>query len=344
LSLFAIAFVLKGIKPLFNKHHFGAAFFGLAILVAYYFFYFQELHIPAAEVFHTLLDQSTRRGPAHFSMDEKLNHWLGFPLELIYHFLPFTLFGLVFVFRKSRQYLAENPYCKFLIAAYLINIPIYWYSVQVYPRYLFPFLPLLFIPVMGYINNNIKTDKVVFYGSLLFKCLLSLVPVFFLAVCFIPQVQEASNGIVTSIVLCIISIPFAFAIWKADFFQTSLLIAVLLLCIRIGFNTFILTDRIAYLVAKNKNIEIALEKAKGLPFRIYHPEMNTDPEVYDYVHNSVSYLVSVQEGEICFMDSVLQHPEAQYIISDRYEIPNGWKAFTTFHDDHLRFSIIRKQK
>lgn len=345
LSLIAIILISKDWKRLFSPHHIGAGLLGIGILVSYYTAYFNANDIPLEKLFGKLLSESTSRLPTQFTLEQKLNHWLLFPTELIYHFLPFTLFGLVLFQKGARKYLfTENKYAGYLILAYLVNIPVYWISIQVYPRYLFPFLPLLYIPTIGFITRNSSVSIFTNWIIVLFKGVLSLLPIVLIVACFVPAVHKYSYAIPLLVSFSLISLVFIIPIWKASFNHFALAMVALLLMVRIVFNLLILPERIAVLNDRNKSKEAVLPYLKGKQVRFLHPKMNTDEFLFDHLHNSTTMLFSVAQNAIIPMDSVITDTSAVYLVSDQFAIPNGWRKVTTFKDELFTFTLIEKTK
>ena len=160
--LFALAFLLKGLpavvfhglslpaalffhkefqKKFISIDHMLGILAGVCILLAYYIPYAERVSLQ--NVFAVLFDQSMQRTGTHHGIMKTILHLFTFPLEQFYHFLPWTILLIpVFVpgFRKRMQ---ENSFFQFSVLMFVVNIPVYWISVQVYPRYLLMFLPLL---------------------------------------------------------------------------------------------------------------------------------------------------------------------------------------------------------
>lgn len=165
--LFAIAFLLKGIPAivfqalsvtsalLFHGHlrkkfisadHLLGIGAALMLLLAYYIPYARQ--VPIEKVFSILFDQSMQRTGTNHGILKTIQHIFTFPFEQAYHFLPWSLLTLTFFHPKFRTWVREHPFIRFNLLMLLVNIPVYWISVEVYPRYLLMFLPL--INITGY--------------------------------------------------------------------------------------------------------------------------------------------------------------------------------------------------
>ncbi len=137
-----IALVLHGeLKRRFFslKHILGGLVF-LILAGAYYVLYAREVSLQTA--FAVLLDQSLQRTATHHGIGKTIGHLFTFPFDSVYHFLPWSLLILLLFQPRFRQWIGENDFVKFNFWMLAANLPIYWSSVQVYPRYLLMFVPL----------------------------------------------------------------------------------------------------------------------------------------------------------------------------------------------------------
>jgi 4-amino-4-deoxy-L-arabinose transferase-like glycosyltransferase len=160
--LTSLAFLMKGLPALvftgftllawfiYNKRFWKLLslphFAGLGILMvmvgSYYLAYHQYNDLLV--VFKTLFNESSKRTVIEFGWQDTVIHFFTFPFEQVYHFLPWSLF-VIFLFQKGMfQKLKAQPFVVFLSLMFLVNILVYWSSVQVYPRYLLMFPPLVF--------------------------------------------------------------------------------------------------------------------------------------------------------------------------------------------------------
>ena len=160
--LTAIGFLMKGLPALvftgftllawfiYNKRFWKLLslqhFAGIGVLVVlvggYYWVYNQYNDLMV--VFETLVNESSKRTVVKYGWQDTVAHLFTFPFEQLYHYLPWSLF-VIFLFQKGMlQKLKAKPFMVFLALTFLANILVYWSSVQVYPRYLLMFPPLVF--------------------------------------------------------------------------------------------------------------------------------------------------------------------------------------------------------
>lgn len=127
-------------KNLFSVSHLaGWAVAGL-ILGLYAWAYAQ--YRPLELLLPNLVVESTKRtilthGPGPF-----FRHLIEFPLVQFYHFLPFSPLILFAFDRRVLQKIKENRFIAYNLLIMAVNLPVYWTSPEVRPRYLLMFIPL----------------------------------------------------------------------------------------------------------------------------------------------------------------------------------------------------------
>ncbi|HYW97295.1 MAG TPA: glycosyltransferase family 39 protein [Bacteroidales bacterium] len=129
-------------KRLFSLSHISGFVLFAVVVAAYFFVYnkYNSLH----NYFTALVTESTKRTFLENPVGSSIRHLFTFPVEFIFHFLPWTLFALVFLKKGSGRFAWKNEMTRFMILAFLANIIVYWVSPAIYARYFFMFLPLLF--------------------------------------------------------------------------------------------------------------------------------------------------------------------------------------------------------
>lgn len=132
----------KRFWKLFAWQHFAGLGIFLLLVGGYYLAYNQYNDLLV--VFETLVNESSKRTAVKYGLQDTVVHLFTFPFEQMYHFLPWSLF-VIFLFQRGVwQKLKAHPFMVFLAITLLANILVYWSSVQVYPRYLLMFPPLVF--------------------------------------------------------------------------------------------------------------------------------------------------------------------------------------------------------
>ncbi len=260
-TLAAMAFLMKGLPAvvfqgtsvllvlslrrewlrLFSIPHIVSGLWFLTIVGGYYYAYSQ--HGPLDELLGTLLNESSKRTAVNYGWWASVQHVFTFPVEMMYHFLPWSLMIILLIHRQSRQIVRENPFLQFLGISFLVHILLYWTSVEVYPRYLLMHAPLFFGFFLG-IYQGLDRDRpwiVKVYEGMLFLLIL-----LFLGACtwifFWERAQFVSNYFVKGVALSLsmFSIVVLFVFWYRD---RLFIIVIALLILRIGFNWFVIPDR-----------------------------------------------------------------------------------------------------
>jgi hypothetical protein len=159
--LFAAAFLLKGmpavvfqvvslpialylheggIRRLLSRDHFAGIAAGLLPVLIYYGLYAGQQSLSKA--FYILMDQSMQRTATHHGWQKTVQHLFTFPMEQVYHFLPWSLLILLFFHPYCWRWIQGHRFVRFNFWMLAANLPVYWLSVEVYPRYLLMFIPL----------------------------------------------------------------------------------------------------------------------------------------------------------------------------------------------------------
>lgn len=136
----ALAFFGKFRQQFFSRAHGIALLVALMPVAAYYAAYASWVSLP--KVFAVLTDQSLQRTATHHGWMRTVVHFFTFPWEQLYHFLPWSMLGILFLHRRTMQVLRSNRFIFFNACMLAANLPVYWLSVEVYPRYLLMFVPL----------------------------------------------------------------------------------------------------------------------------------------------------------------------------------------------------------
>jgi 4-amino-4-deoxy-L-arabinose transferase-like glycosyltransferase len=147
ISIFTTLILFKNLRQkIFSIAHISGALIGVLPILAYYVLYAH--YVSLAQVFSILTDQSVQRTVVHHGLWKSILHVFTFPLEETYHFLPWSLLIVPYFHPKFRTWLGENEFARFNFWMMIANLPVYWLSVQVFPRYLLMFIPLF--NVVGY--------------------------------------------------------------------------------------------------------------------------------------------------------------------------------------------------
>ncbi|HKK75954.1 MAG TPA: glycosyltransferase family 39 protein [Saprospiraceae bacterium] len=275
----------KQFRKLFSVQHlFGGLVFTL-LVGGYYLVYDQYNSLE--NVFTTLFTESTQRTPTNFSFWETFGHIFTFPLEMIYHFLPWSLF-LLFFFRKDiRTILREDSFITYCVFIFLANILVYWISPEVYPRYLLMHAPLIFISYLYLYDFHRKkqtwqyrlVDRLLF-GLMVLLSLAAWAPL------FLETSREVSYYIPKTIfgVFILTGATIAYQLQKEN---RLLYLLIFLLGFRIIFNFFVLPDRNANDFGDTVRKQSKAVGAKRLETDLYvYKDLLMEPAISFYLTNS----------------------------------------------------------
>lgn len=193
ISIFTALVFFKALKnKLFSIQHFIWATLSFIPVFFYYYTYAQKVSL--STVFDVLLDQSMSRTGSHHGLLKTIQHFFTFPFEQIYHFLPWSLFLLLIFNKKWWGTIKSNSFILFNFCLLAANIPVYWLSVEVYPRYLLMFIPLfnligIYSLVQMYPLND-AVHKRIKYTVLV---ILAFFAVLFLSLPLFPQLNIINN-------------------------------------------------------------------------------------------------------------------------------------------------------
>jgi 4-amino-4-deoxy-L-arabinose transferase-like glycosyltransferase len=243
LSVFAILGWTRSWKQFFRPAHLLSGIACVAALSLYYWQYSE--YVDLEKVARRLFVESGKRTAVAHGFVESAKHFLAFPFEMSYHFLPWTLF-LVYLFQPgSWAQLKKNDFAAFMLVAFLVNIPIYWFSPNVYPRYLLMLFPLLFGSLL-FLHKGHEAKRSLTYRSLRYT-LLGLMTICTLVIPFaplFPETEIVSYAWAKSIFLGAAAGAITWTAWRNER-NLLILFVVFLLLLRIGFNFFVLPPRAA---------------------------------------------------------------------------------------------------
>ena len=152
LTLLLVLQFQKAWKQLFSWVHIGSGLLAVGLLAAYYAVYHQYHSLET--VFQVLFVESGKRTAVAYGWLDTLKHIFNFPLELFYHFLPWTALLLLLVNQKNRLAIRENQFIRFCLYALGLNLIIYWLSPNFYPRYILMLLPLGFVSLVKIVPDD----------------------------------------------------------------------------------------------------------------------------------------------------------------------------------------------
>jgi len=331
-TVIAFAIYIKDWKILFHRMHFLGVLFFVIPVGLYYLAYIQVNSQPLFDLFETLWTESSKRTVTDHGIIDTLKSLYEFPLENLYHFAPWTIF-VVFLFRKDAlKSLWQDQFGRFVILVFGLNIIVYWTSPGVHPRYLFMFLPLLFVLLVKAekkaSRQAISTIQLIL---MVIMVLGALAPWFAIA-----QILELGvEGTIFKLGLLSTSMAIIAFMFHRQKHRRWIILGIFLLVVRIGFDWFVLPNRDA---KGSEFAEAALEVARiteGQPLYIIGP---------NYVHSATSFMIERQRGEILELGSETKSG-SYYLAKEGYEIEKADSilAFGT-RGTNVKLILYRKKE
>jgi len=301
-------FLFKRALPrLFSGWHFAGLGLFILIVGGYYLIYHQYNDL--SRVIPVLLDESLKRTGVRFGWTETILHILSFPLEMVYHFLPWSLLIVLFFWKGSFKRIFRDEFITFNLVVFAANIVVYWLSPEVYPRYLFMLLPLLFSSFFFLYEGHAAQKTSIFkFLTLVLSMVLPLVILASMAPAFLERTREIPFVYLKSGLLFAGSLGLTLAFWKIPENRLLVLITALL-WMRLGFNWFVLPDRLAEdwgTLCRATSID-AGTRFKGNPLYIYRET--------DFQMTNAFYMTNARQQIIRRVDVPVSDTTARYIIN-----------------------------
>ncbi|MEM7574441.1 MAG: glycosyltransferase family 39 protein [Bacteroidota bacterium] len=360
--LTAVAFMLKGLpaivfqgitlvayliwrgewRQLFRPAHILSGLGCLALLACYYLPYSQQ--VPFEHVWERLFSESSKRTALEHSIWETFGHLINFPLEMTYHFLPWTLLLVFFIRKDLRRRLADQPFTRYLLLVFFVNIPIYWLSPNVYPRYLLMLYPLLFMAAVGLHEEQRLEDS--WNYKFFYYLFLGIIGIISLAMIFIPLIPE--TGILPyrwplAIICTSAGLTITYYYWRQQA-QGLLLLVAFMLLLRILINGFVLPPR-------------AVSDVKGQAVKATAERVGNNPELrplaiygWSTIEPTTGYYLELAYGGLVRRHVFELDSSAYYIVSPRqYPAATGVASPDSLflrhdHRPYYRLIDLRKYK
>ena len=232
----------KSFLRLFSIPHILSGLLSLVLLGIYYGIYQQYNSLE--EVFSVLFVESGKRTAASYGLIENIKHILSFPLEVFYHFLPWTFLILLAFRKKYRKRLNEAPIIIYGLLVFGVNIIVYWLSPNFYPRYILMLIPFSIAALLQmYPEQPLQKDwliNIVKGAGVFMICFLIIASI---TAVFIKETQFINGLVLKATMLTIASIFMLYIYNKQRKSAWFVLIASMLL-FRIGFDLFAVPPRV----------------------------------------------------------------------------------------------------
>jgi 4-amino-4-deoxy-L-arabinose transferase-like glycosyltransferase len=321
ITLLVLFISQRKFKLLFSwQHYVSILIFGI-IVGAYYYLYFTQNHVAPEDMLSVMFGETTRRTALRFGIWNTLLHFVAFPFEMIYHFLPWTLFTIALFTRGTIKKIKSNPFLTYLSLVFIFNIIVYWTSPEVYPRYILMLMPLYF-GVTGFFFLELKKDNHAFVRSieiilgvvLTIASISTLIPVF-------KPLPAVTHPIWIATFLFLSTGVVTLLFWR-QINNRIYWLAIAILIFRIGFDLIVIPVRVSESGAaegKKTAITIAKETSDAPLFFWWNPKQTAD----GYYGKRLTtywfmYYLSSTRDEIIYTTSDRR--------KDAYYITPGWNV------------------
>lgn len=321
-SILAHLAYLKAWRKILHPGQFIGALLFLILVGGYYWLRLDGSD--PATVFGTLYTESAQRTPTHHHFAKVIRHTLTFPLEMTYHFLPWSLL-LLFIWPLGTVLKRlDHPFLRFNLLMIAANLPVYWISPDVYPRYLMMFIPLF--AVMGYvlyIRSSERARRFLWYllgGIALLIALTSWLPL------LLPQTKDTPGLIMKVALLMTLTSFAAVSILRR---QNLLLCGLVLqlLTLRLAFDWFVIPDRI-----KNDFGTIVRDDARRIGSRfqdaelVYLDQIVGSPTTWFYLNTTRQAITPLKARPL--------DPGQPFIAARTADLPADCVVLDTMHIRH----------
>ncbi|GAB1403385.1 MAG: glycosyltransferase family 39 protein [Lentimicrobiaceae bacterium] len=241
ITLLAFFSYNREFKKLFGWRHFAGIGLFLVIVGGYYLVYIRYNSLD--NVFTTLFSESEKRTIINYGWQRFVLHLFTFPIEMFYHFFPWSILWIFFFRRDFRKTLHNHPFLRFNFIVFIFNIIIYWTSPESYPRYIFMLFPPLFtILVYMFFMDRSKAGK---YSRIVENFLLGVLILG--AVAAIPMPFLRITGFVDyaylkAAIMLLVMVTLAWFYFHLPK-QRLVIFAAAMLMVRVGFDWFIVPPR-----------------------------------------------------------------------------------------------------
>ena len=283
----------RKVKLLFSyKHLIGLCMF--MAIVGLYLGLYSNFNSPKI-LLENLWNQSIQQSIIEHKSTYFWNHLLKFPGEILYHLLPWTIL-LICLFRNDfLKIIRINPFLKFSLITFAVNILVYWVSPDFYPKNILIILPFLLLLIVHFYSldkeNNTIRFRLVNYVFLIAGM---VIPLMFVAAPFVKGLASSDYADIKVYLLfqvTFLTLLFMFKFRK----QILLLFLVMVILLRIAFDWFVWPLRVEFVShLKSEAIEIA-GHAKDNELRFLQKKNNYHALSF-YVSRERNQIIPIEKG------------------------------------------------
>jgi 4-amino-4-deoxy-L-arabinose transferase-like glycosyltransferase len=240
-ALLIVHFMFGNWHFLWSRYHLLSIILSVSIIGLYFYGY--DKYMEAGNTVAPLVDQATRRTVLKYGLYDMAKHVVSYPFENIFHFLPWSLMGLLVLKKNIFTLLKKDQYIWYVCLSFISNFSLYWISPEVYPRYILMLIPLIFTVWIYLYEFEIGVDnKLMKIISYLFKFITIVSPILIISRIGSHWLKYVENGQYKVLLLSILLGLLSFLYFN-DKKNRTILFVIYILVLRIGFNLIILPIR-----------------------------------------------------------------------------------------------------
>ncbi|MFP4471290.1 MAG: ArnT family glycosyltransferase [Bacteroidales bacterium] len=337
ITLLVVFLSEREFRKLFSWQHVAGAMAFIIPVGIYYLIYNQYNSLE--NVYTTLWNESTNRTVVNQGWVLTFQHLYLFPVQMLYHFLPWTLL-IAFTFRKGFwQKVWQNKFIKFNLLVVLFNIIPYWTSPDVYPKYIMMLMPMVFtVFVYFFLKNKAQRGKASHILEMILLGAAAVLTVAYLALPFVPDFQDVPGRIIISILLFLLSGFFTFLYFKIKS-SRLVIFAILLIIGRLAFDWYVWPQRAAQYTEFEQSARKVAEITGQEPVSYYDAPM---------LQYGASYYMSLEKWQVIRQETGRPQPGRFYIVDDaslkKLQRQSGEvKVFYSYRnvEDGRRLSLVK---
>lgn len=350
ITLLVVLIMNKSIKTFFNRWHFAGIGLFIVLVGSYFYAYYLKNPRMLDDFLTTLFFQSGSRTLFANPIGEVLGHLFAYPFELIFHFLPWSLFVLLLFSRSVRKDIRKDRRQWFFVLAFLFNILVYWLSPISYPRYILMLIPLGLAPLVDqFVRQEYKlVEKISSWFLWVISGVIILAIPAVMVFNFLKDFQNIPGLLVKTIAIILVLTGLMYKYFRNPSLQIYIIVLVMLVG-RIGYNSIVSMER----HQSNMNVVVdesrkIAEITKGQPlYSFFDPEINTIDYHGRIKHKYTAHFYLQRFKQDLIPIKTTFEPDGFYLITqkhlDKYDV--DLYAKYEYHPGYrLKYLVKKKQK
>lgn len=207
------------------------------------YFYSYNMYVDASKTVAPLVLQAALHSVIHHSIADIVVNMFLYPFENIYHFLPYSIFGILALRKDIFALINSNKYLLFCSMSFIANFMVYWVSMDAYPRYILMLIPLIYTIWVFLLEIELQESRWrMRIMRKLFVGVAIIVPIILFLGFFNTDLQVIEYAYLKLGILFLLVGSCSY-IYISKLYLRPILLVIMVLLVRIGFNVFVLPIR-----------------------------------------------------------------------------------------------------